>query len=100
MRKVAITALTTAFVLASTSAFANHHEEREAKFAEHFAAMDTDGNGTVSEEEYVAAAAAKASKKFAKIAGDDGELTLDEAKAAKKKKHKKKKAKREGGNGS
>ena len=100
MRKVAITALTAVFALATTSAFANHHEEREAKFAEKFAAMDTDGNGTVSEEEYVAAAATKASKKFAKVAGDDGELTLEEAKAAKKKKHKKKKAKRQGGNGS
>jgi len=56
--------------------------------AEKFATMDLDGNGLVSEAEFVAYAADQhdatredASEKFAQIAGEDGMITLTEFEA-------------------
>ncbi|MCA8888653.1 MAG: hypothetical protein KDA46_07495 [Parvularculaceae bacterium] len=62
----------------------------------HFTAMDADKNGVVSEDEFVAAAIAKAKAKFAKAAGDDSELTLDEMKTHHMAMMKEMKAKHEG----
>lgn len=58
-------------------------------YAEKFAKMDADSDGVVTEAEFVAYATADgkyteadATAKFTKIAGDDGELTLEELTAA------------------
>lgn len=57
--------------------------------AEYFEKIDADANGTISQAEFVAhktangkVTAEKAEMKFAHLAGDDGELTLAELKAA------------------
>ncbi|MEM9015362.1 MAG: hypothetical protein AAGB02_09710, partial [Pseudomonadota bacterium] len=77
-----------AVVFSAGAAFAGHHEggekDWEAKVEEKVAAMDADGNGSVSESEYLAYKAGKASKEWTKMAegaGDDGEVSADEAKA-------------------
>jgi hypothetical protein len=48
----------------------------------HFAEVDADSDGSVTEAEYLDYKMAKAKEKFAKMAGDDGALSLEEAKAA------------------
>jgi hypothetical protein len=48
----------------------------------HFAEVDANGDGSVTEAEYLDYKMAKAKEKFAKMAGDDGVFTLEEAKAA------------------
>lgn len=57
--------------------------------AEYFEKIDADANGSVTQAEYVAyktasgkVTAEKAEAKFAKLAGDDGELSLAELEAA------------------
>ena len=57
--------------------------------AEYFETIDADASGAISQAEYVAHKTAdgrytaeKAEAKFAKLAGDDGELTLAELEAA------------------
>lgn len=110
MKKSIFTLTAGVMALAASAAIAGHHEgdkkmskedykaKMEAKTAERFAAMDTDGSGTVSKAEYMAAKAAEAEKDWAKGAeflGDDGEASLEEVmayqaamKAEKKAKHK------------
>ncbi len=63
--------------------------------AESFNKADADSNGTVSQAEYVAyktadgkVSTAEAEAKFAKLAGDDAQLTLAEVEAAVKSKRK------------
>ena len=84
-----------AFGLIAASAFA---VANAGSPADYFNKIDADANGTITETEFVAYKTAdgdydadKASEKFAKLAGDDGELTLAEfegaMKAHKKKKH-------------
>jgi len=56
--------------------------------ADKFATMDLDASGTVTEAEFVTWAVNEghtqedATAKFTEVAGDDGELTLDELEAA------------------
>lgn len=57
-------------------------EDWEAKLEEKFAAADADGDGVVTEAEFLARTEAKAKETYAKLSGGDGALTLDEAKAA------------------
>nr|WP_070958771.1 hypothetical protein [Hyphomonas sp. Mor2] len=87
--------LTGAFGLFAASAFAVAHAGSPADY---FNKIDADASGVITQAEYVAYKTAdgkytaeKVSEKFAKIAGDDGELTLAEfesaMKASKKKKH-------------
>lgn len=73
------------------TALANHHEEgmkgkmqgamMDSKVETHFAEMDANSDGAVTEDEFVTFAIAKAKAKFAKAAGDDSSLTLEEMKA-------------------
>ena len=81
MKKALIAGSFTAALLAG-AAHADGHAEK-------FAAMDTDGDGIVTEAEYTAYATAdgettaeEASAKFVILAGSDGELTLAELTAA------------------
>lgn len=62
--------------------------------ADYFEKVDTDTSGTISEAEFVTHKTAggkhtaeEAQAKFAKLAGDDGELTLAELEAIMQKKH-------------
>lgn len=87
--------LTGAFGLFAASAFAVAHAGSPADY---FNKIDADASGVITEAEYVAYktadgkySAEDVAAKFAKVAGDDGELTLAEFEAAVKahKKHKK-----------
>ena len=85
MKKFLSVTAIAAVALAGTSAFAGDMDEW-------FAKVDTNGDGVISEAEYLADKEAYARKKFAKMAGDDGQLTKEDVKAYKeksKKKHKK-----------
>ena len=69
--------------------------------AKYFEKMDADANGSVSEAEFVSFKTAggkysedKARAKFAKLAGDDGLMTLGEFESAMKASHKDKKKER------
>jgi hypothetical protein len=59
----------------------------EAKVETHFAEVDADKNGAVTEAEMVAWATAKAKADFAAAAAGDDKVTLDEAKAYHRAKH-------------
>ncbi len=71
-------------LLAGLGAFAAQAGEPADKFA----AMDLDGSGVVTETEFVTWAVGEghsegdATAKFTEVAGDDGELTLEELEAA------------------
>ncbi|MEL7485683.1 MAG: hypothetical protein AAGJ87_00550 [Pseudomonadota bacterium] len=97
MKKLAIAASAAGLFAFSAGAALAGDKNWEAKLEEKFSAMDADGSGGVSEAEYLAAKSEKARANFAKMAGDDGELTLAEVVAAEKayreKKAKKKKEK-------
>lgn len=101
MKRALLTSMIGAIALAGSGiAFAGHHEggehedkakkhaeykaKKEEKLKARFAAADTDENGSISREEFLAQKAAEAEKSWAKHAeylGDDGELSMDEAKA-------------------
>ena len=87
--------VTGAFGVFAASAFAVAYAGSPADY---FNKIDADASGVITQAEYVAYktadgkySAEKASEKFAKVAGDDGEMTLAEfeeaVKASKKKKH-------------
>lgn len=92
-----------ASVLAAAAAVAEHHEKKEgydweAKLEAKFAEVDANGDGNVSADEYLAYKRAEAEKEWAKwaeAAGDDGMVSLDEAKAHHEAKMADKEAKKE-----
>lgn len=74
---------------AAASAFAVAHA---GTAADYFNKIDADASGVITQAEYVAHktsggkyTAEKASEKFAKLAGDDGELSMAEFESAMKK---------------
>lgn len=86
--------MTSAFGLVAASAFAVAHAGSPADY---FNKIDADASGVITQAEYVAFktadgkySAEDAGAKFAKVAGDDGEMTLAEFEAAVKAKKKKK----------
>ncbi len=109
MRKTIFTLTAGAVALAAGAAMAGHHGDKkmsaeehqakmDAKLEEGFAAMDTDGSGTVSKAEFMASRMAKAEEEWADGAdylGDDGEASLEEVKAYRAAKKAEKKAKYE-----
>lgn len=81
--------ITSAFGVVAASAFIVAHAGSPADY---FNKIDADASGVITQAEYVAYktadgkySAEKAGKKFAKLAGDDGELTLAEFETAMKK---------------
>lgn len=85
-------------LFAAASAFASPdkgkgHMDMDKMVESHFAEVDANGDGSVTEAEYLDYKMAKAKEKFAKMAGDDGALSLEEAKAAHAAKMEKRKAK-------
>ena len=94
----------------ATAAYANHHGDKdgnhaerqakkEAKAAEHFAEVDTDGSGNISRAEFIAYKTAKAENEWdsnTEFAGDDGELSLEEMKAFHKAKRQERRKKYKG----
>lgn len=86
--KYAIVLAATAF--AWTAAMAGEKAmdtDWDAKVEEHFKEVDADKNGSVTEQELVDYATAKAKKEFAEASGGDGAVSLEEAKAHHKAKH-------------
>ncbi len=92
MKKFAIALTVGAGVLTAAAAFANHHEGAaeeaaanvEPTFEDTFAGIDTSGDGNVNSEEFMAYKIAAAEKEWAElatVAGEDGLLSLAEAKA-------------------
>lgn len=116
MNKFLIIAIGAAVV--ATPALADHHgkkgdyaAKKQAKLEAHFGKVDADGSGNISRAEFLAYRAAKAEKEWDsqtdEYLGDDGELSIEEAKAyheakraAKKEKYKAKKKKSGGADGS
>ena len=98
MKISTIALISGASIFAAASAIAGpdkdkgHMDMDKDKMVEsHFADVDADGDGSVTEAEFLDYQMAKAKAKFAKIAGDDGVISIDEAKAhhaAKMEKHK------------
>ena len=93
MKLLKLTALASAAAFATSAALAGHHAEGEKKghhghkLEKVFEKMDANGDGKVTEAEFKAHAAERADKKWshmAEYAGDDGALTMEEAKAHKK----------------
>jgi len=86
---VAVSALAVLVAGIAAPSLAKHH-----KGGKHFAKMDTDGNGTISQAEFLE----RAKKRFARIDADNnGELTKEELKTAhkaRKAKHAERKAKK------
>ena len=79
------TAILGAAAFGAVAAFAGEKKgdgEWEAKLEAKFAEIDADADGSVSEAEYLAYKAEEAKKSFAEMGGDDGVVTLDEAKQA------------------
>jgi len=83
MKKFVI-ASAVAGVIAFSAGAAFAGEDWEAKIEAKFAAADTNNDGVVSEAEFLARHEEKAREKYAKMSGGDGELTVEEAKAAHK----------------
>lgn len=82
----------------ATAAYADHQGPRsqdaakteagwEAKVEQHFAEVDADRNGALTEAEMVAYATGKAKAEFAAAAAGDDKVTLAEAKAHHRAKH-------------
>ncbi len=106
MKKLTLTLAAVGFAgLSAAGALAGHHEEGdkanwEAEMAEKFAATDANADGAIDIDEYLAKKAeggeefdeAEVRTKFAEAAGEDGKLSLDEAKAAHKKQYEAKKS--------
>lgn len=90
MKKTTL-AITVFGSLALAAAPALAGEDWEAKLEEKFAKADANGDGAVSEDEFLARVTEKASAEFAEMSGGDGSLTLEEAKAAHKARYEKKK---------
>lgn len=91
---------TAALGLVTASAFA---VANAGSPADYFNKIDADASGVVTQAEFVAYKTAdgkydaeKAGEKFAKLAGDDGELTLAELETAMKASKKHKKHKKDG----
>lgn len=87
MNKTTISILVAAGALAAASAFAGDKKDGkdwDAKMDAHFAEIDANGDGNISQEEFLAYKAAEAQKHWAKMAegaGDDGMLSREEMKA-------------------
>lgn len=104
MKKTTIALFAGASALAAASAFAGHHEGMSdeekmaawnAKIEAKFAEVDTDADGQITKEEYMAYKMAEAEAAWddhADYLGDDGMASLDEAKAYHKAKWAEKKA--------
>ncbi len=101
MKAKLIALMTGAAALASGAALAGDKKDGdydwEAKVEEKFNKVDGNSDGQITRDEFLAYKAGKAEKEWdehADAVGDDGQLSLDEAKAAhkarmeKKKKHK------------
>ncbi len=89
-----------ASILAIASSVAIAHETKgemkmdmAAKADAHFAEVDADGDGSITEAEFLDYKMVKAKAAFAEIAGEDGAISRDEAKAAHAAKMAKRKAK-------
>lgn len=81
MKKFLMMAALAAFIAAPAMAEDKSSAEKEAKMNEWFAQADTDGNGTISKDEFTA----DAGKKFDEAdTNDDGQLTKEEKMAWKK----------------
>ena len=100
MKAKLIALMTGAAALASSAALAGDKKDGdydwEAKVEENFNKVDSDGNGQITRDEFLAYKAGKAEKEWddhADVAGDDGQVSLDEAKAAHKARMEKKKKK-------
>lgn len=69
--------------LGSAPALAGHHEGDKENKGGMFAQKDANGDGAISQDEFLDAYKVKAMKKFEKMdANGDGSITQDEAKAA------------------
>ena len=98
MKLTLTTAIIGAAAFGAVAATAGHHEGEgaktwETKLEAKFAEIDADADGAVSEAEYLEYKAAEARKSFVEMGGDDGTVTLDEAKQAYAAKRAEKKAK-------
>jgi hypothetical protein len=91
MKTSTIALIAGASIFAAASAFASPDKDKghmgmgmdmDKMVESHFAEVDANGDGSVTEAEFLDFKMAKAKEKFAKMAGDDGVVTLEEAKAA------------------
>jgi polyhydroxyalkanoate synthesis regulator phasin len=91
MKKILLMAAAVGFIAQATPVFAEHHEGHGNKGDEMFAKHDTNGDGKISEAEFLA----HMKSKFAeKDTNKDGSISKDEAKAAHEAKREEMKAKR------
>ncbi|MEM9495518.1 MAG: hypothetical protein AAGA09_05905 [Pseudomonadota bacterium] len=100
MKKTLIALAAGAGALGMSVAFAGDKEggDWEAKVEEGFAKVDANSDGQVTKDEYIAYKMTEAEKyweKYSSSAGDDGQVSLAEAKAHHQAKMAKKKAKKE-----
>ncbi len=101
MKKIvlAVSAVAIATMGASALAGDKKSEHKKMSLKEKFEKIDTNGDGVITEGEFTAQGERATPEYFAKMAGDDGQLTYEELKAYKKKKKahhdKKKKEKHE-----
>ena len=85
--KKSVVIVLAAGLVAAGAAFAGEKGDWEAKVEAPFKEVDANADGSVTEDELVAFMTAKAKKEFASMAGDDGMVSLDKAKAHHKAKH-------------
>lgn len=88
MKRILLTIGAGALALAGTAIAGDEKGDGHKKMSveEKFAKVDTNEDGVITEAEFTAQGERATAEKFAKMAGDDGELTLDEVKAHYKKK--------------